>query len=285
MAQQVIKQSKIIQAKQHTLSYEDKTLVMGILNVTPDSFSDGGKFNQVDRALQHAKQLVEDGAHIIDIGGESTRPGAKLVSEQEELSRVIPVIEKISKEVDIPISIDTYKAAVADEALKAGATIINDVWGAKADDQMAHVAAKHQVPIILMHNRPERNYTHLIPDMIADLKESVQIVKRTGVRDDMIILDPGIGFAKNKVDNLTVMNELDTFCDLGYPVLLATSRKRFIGAVLDLPPNERKEGTGATICLGIQKGSAMVRVHDVKEMARMAKMMDAMLNKGGVYHR
>ncbi len=150
MTQQLIKQPKIIQAKHHTLSYEEKTLVMGILNVTPDSFSDGGKFNQIDKALAHATQLIEDGAHIIDIGGESTRPGAALVSEQEELSRVIPVIEKITKELDIPISIDTYKAHVADEAVKAGASIINDVWGAKADPQMAHVAAKHNVPIILM---------------------------------------------------------------------------------------------------------------------------------------
>ncbi|MFJ5966154.1 dihydropteroate synthase [Bacillus sp. NPDC093026] len=285
MTHPLIKQPKMIQAKHHNLSYEEKTLVMGILNVTPDSFSDGGKFNQIDKALAHAKQLMEDGAHIIDIGGESTRPGAALVSEQEELSRVIPVIEKITKELDVPISIDTYKAHVADEAVKAGVSIINDVWGAKADDQMAHVAAKHDVPIILMHNRPERNYTHLISDMIADLKESVQIVKQAGVRDEMIILDPGIGFAKNKVDNLMIMNELETFCHLGYPLLLATSRKRFIGAVLDLPPDERIEGTGATVCLGIQKGSAMVRVHDVKEIARMAKMMDAMLNKGGGYHR
>ncbi|MGP3740144.1 dihydropteroate synthase [Bacillus sp. 4A_MP2] len=285
MTQQLIKQPKIIQAKHHTLSYEEKTLVMGILNVTPDSFSDGGKFNQMDKALAHATQLIEDGAHIIDIGGESTRPGAALVSEQEELSRVIPVIEKITKELDIPISIDTYKAHVADEAVKAGASIINDVWGRKLILKWRMWQTKHNVPIILMHNRPERNYTHLISDMIADLKESVQIVKQAGVRDDMIILDPGVGFAKNKTDNLMVMNELEHFCHLGYPLLLATSRKRFIGAVLDLPPEERTEGTGATVCLGIQKGSAMVRVHDVKEIARMAKMMDAMLNKGGAYHR
>ncbi|ATH94011.1 dihydropteroate synthase [Bacillus glycinifermentans] len=285
MAPQTLARSKQLIAKHHTLSYEDKTLIMGILNVTPDSFSDGGKYNSIDRALIHAKQMIEDGAHIIDIGGESTRPGSVEVSADEELERVIPVIEKLVQEIDAPISIDTYKACVADEAIKAGASIINDVWGGKADPDMATVAASHDVPIILMHNRHERNYKNLIPDMISDLMECVNLAKAAGVPDHHIILDPGIGFAKTFKDNLAVMNQLEAFCNLGYPVLLGTSRKTFIGRVLDLPPEERAEGTGATVCLGIQKGCDIVRVHDVKQISRMAKMMDAMIDKGGAYHR
>ncbi|ASB63607.1 Dihydropteroate synthase [Bacillus velezensis] len=257
---------------------------MGILNVTPDSFSDGGKYDSTERALLRAVKMAEEGAHIIDIGGESTRPGASLVSADEEMSRVIPVIERITSELDIPLSIDTYKASVADEAVKAGASILNDIWGAKGDPDMASVAAAHGVPIILMHNRTERNYNDLIPDMLADLMESVKIAAEAGVTDENMILDPGIGFAKNYEDNLAVMNKLEVFSGLGYPLLLATSRKRFIGRVLDLPPEERAEGTGATVCLGVQKGCDIVRVHDVKEIARMTKMMDAMLNKGGAHY-
>ncbi|NPC90799.1 dihydropteroate synthase [Bacillus sp. WMMC1349] len=285
MTPQTLIRSKQLTAKHHTLSYEDQTLIMGILNVTPDSFSDGGKYNSIDRAVIHAKQLVKDGAHILDIGGESTRPGADKVSLDEELTRVIPIIEKLVQEIDVPISIDTYKAKVADEAIKAGAVIINDVWGAKADPQMASITAAHDVPIVLMHNRKERNYTNLIPDMISDLMESVSIAKTAGVKEHHIVIDPGIGFAKTYSDNLAVMKQLEAFCQLGYPVLLGTSRKTFIGRVLDLPPEERAEGTGATVCLGIQKGCDIVRVHDVKQISRMAKMMDAMMDKGGVYHR
>ncbi|UTL72836.1 dihydropteroate synthase [Bacillus halotolerans] len=284
MAQQTIDQTQVIHTKPSALSYREKTLVMGILNVTPDSFSDGGKYDSLDNALLHAKEMIDDGAHIIDIGGESTRPGAEYVSEDEEMSRVIPVIERITKDLAVPISVDTYKASVADEAVKAGASIINDIWGAKYDPKMASVAAEHNVPIVLMHNRKERNYNDLIPDMLSDLMESVKIAVEAGVEEKNIILDPGIGFAKDYHDNLAVMNKLEVFSGLGYPVLLATSRKRFIGRVLDLPPEERAEGTGATVCLGIQKGCDIVRVHDVKQIARMAKMMDAMLNKGGMHH-
>ncbi len=262
-----------------------KTLIMGILNATPDSFSDGGKYNQIEQAVLRAKELVEQGADIIDIGGESTRPGAKLVGVEEELERVIPVITALAKELSVPISIDTYKADVAKAAIAAGATIINDVWGAKADPDMAKVAAQHEVPIILMHNRKERNYQQLIPDMISDLYESITIVKLAGVKEENIVVDPGIGFAKTHEDNLEVLNALDQFSSLGYPILLGTSRKSFIGKVLDLPPEERMEGTGATVCLGIQKGCQIVRVHDVKEIARMAKMMDAILLRGGITHR
>lgn len=260
--------------------FAKKTMVMGIVNVTPDSFSDGGRFYDLDRAVEHAKQLVADGADIIDIGGESTRPGAEKVSLEEELRRVIPVVKAVAQEINVPISIDTYKAEVAKQAIEAGAHIINDVWGAKADEKMAEVAAFYDVPIILMHNRHDLQYRDLISDMISDLMESVAIVKRAGVKDENIILDPGIGFAKTLEHNLEIMRRLDEFAKLGYPLLLGTSRKRFIGHVLDLPVDERVEGTGATVCLGIAKGAHIVRVHDVLPIARMVKMMDAMLGKG-----
>ncbi|MDQ0233306.1 dihydropteroate synthase [Metabacillus malikii] len=268
---------QVLSCGKFTLDYSNKTLIMGILNITPDSFSDGGSYTDLNRAIEHAKKMVECGAHIIDIGGESTRPGFAPVSVEEELERVIPVISKLSNEIDVPISIDTYKAEVAKQAVEAGATIINDIWGAKADPEMAKVAAACNVPIILMHNRDNMNYTDLITDMVQDLMESVDIVKGAGVSDENIILDPGVGFAKTMDDNLTVMNHLNVFTSLGYPVLLGTSRKRFIGHVLDLPPQERVEGTGATVCLGIERGCQIVRVHDVLEISRMARMMDAML--------
>ncbi|TYS61805.1 dihydropteroate synthase [Sutcliffiella horikoshii] len=269
----------------YNLPLGERTLIMGILNATPDSFSDGGKYNEVERAVLRAEELVEQGADILDIGGESTRPGAEKVSLEMELERVIPVIQAISKEVQVPISIDTYKAEVARQAIQAGAHIINDVWGAKGDPDMPAVAAELQVPIILMQNRKERDYHQLIPDMISDLFESITLVKHAGVKDENIILDPGIGFAKTYEDNIKVMQKLEHFHTLGYPLLLGTSRKRFIGHVLDLPAEERMEGTGATVCLGIQKGCHIVRVHDVKEIARMAKMMDAMLYEGGLSYR
>ncbi|WP_416829608.1 dihydropteroate synthase [Ectobacillus polymachus] len=270
-----------IQCGPYELKITEGTVIMGILNVTPDSFSDGGNFNNEKSAIMHAQEMVEQGAHIIDIGGESTRPNAPVVTQEEELRRVLPMIKAISQSVHAPISIDTYKAEVAKQAIEAGAHIINDIWGAKADPKMAEVAAHYDVPIILMHNRENRNYRSLIADMIADLYESVKIAKAAGVRDENIILDPGIGFAKTPEQNLEVMRKLEQFTVLGYPLLLATSRKSFIGHVLDLPVNERVEGTGATVCLGISKGCDIVRVHDVLETARMAKMMDAMLGKGG----
>lgn len=268
-----------IQAKPYVLELNKRTHIMGILNVTPDSFSDGGKFRSVARAIDHAAQLIADGADLIDVGGESTRPGAIKVSADEELERVIPVIEALASRFDIPLSIDTYKANVARQALESGAHIINDVWGAKADAQMACVAAEFGVPIILMHNRQARNYTSLISDMLNDLQDSVQIALGAGVQQEQIILDPGIGFAKTWEDNLIVMRELHQFAALGYPLLLGTSRKSMIGRILDLPVDERVEGTIATVCLGISKGCQLVRVHDVKPVARAVKMMDAMLGK------
>jgi dihydropteroate synthase len=274
-----VRQEKI-QCGPFTLDFQQKTIIMGILNVTPDSFSDGGKFNEIEKAVEHAKEMVTNGADIIDIGGESTRPGFAAVSLEEELNRVIPIIEALSQHVQVPISIDTYKAEVAKQAIEAGAHIINDIWGAKADENMARVAAEHDVPIVLMHNRPERNYSLFIRDVINDLFESIEIVKRAGVKNENIILDPGIGFAKDYHENIQMMQNLDKLTAIGYPVLLGTSRKTMIGQALDLPVNERVEGTGATVCYGIQQGCQIIRVHDIKEMSRMAKMMDALMGKG-----
>ncbi|GAF17663.1 dihydropteroate synthase [Bacillus sp. JCM 19046] len=257
-----------------------RTKIMGILNVTPDSFSDGGKYNNLDRALQHVNKMVDLGADIIDVGGESTRPGYQPVSVDEELSRVVPIIEGISTRIDVPLSIDTFKAKTADAALTAGASIINDVWGAKADSQMAGVAVKYDAPIILMHNRDNMNYGSFIDDVIQDLNDSVSICLNSGVDKNKIWLDPGVGFAKSHEQNLQIMRELDQIVGLGMPVLLGTSRKSLIAKTLNLPVDERVEGTGATVCLGIAKGVSIVRVHDVKEMKRMAIMMDAMLERG-----
>lgn len=270
----------ILRTREKTFDLTKETLVMGILNVTPDSFSDGGQFDEVEVAIKQAKQMQQDGAHIIDVGGESTRPGHDPVTEQEELKRVLPIIRAVRQEVDIPISIDTYKSEVARQALEAGASIINDVWGAKRDPQMAQVAAAYQVPIILMHNREDRHYANLIEDMKKDLQESIDLAKDAGVRDENILLDPGVGFAKTPEQNVEVMGHLSEVVSLGYPVLLGTSRKSFIGQVLDLPVEERMEGTGATVCYGMTQGIDLVRVHDVKPIARMTKMMDKMLGKG-----
>ncbi|MFC7682281.1 dihydropteroate synthase [Paenibacillus sp. GCM10028914] len=254
------------------------TLIMGILNVTPDSFSDGGRYNETERAVKHALQLVAEGADIIDIGGESTRPGHEKVGLDEELSRVIPVIEAIHREAPhIPLSIDTYKAEVARQSIEAGAHIINDIWGFKEDPKMASVAAALDCPVILMHNRKNRDYTNLIEDVKSDLMESVNIALHAGVKHNRIILDPGIGFAKDYDENMKVMMSLDELVDLGYPVLLATSRKKFIRTALDLPVDDVVEGTAATVAYGIAQGCQIVRVHDVAQIKRTARMCDAML--------
>lgn len=260
------------------LKLGERTLIMGILNVTPDSFSDGGRYNEAERAVAHALEMVRDGADIIDIGGESTRPGHEPVSLDEELERVVPIVEAIHREAPhIPISVDTYKAEVARQSLAAGAHIINDIWGCKADPLMAEVAAEFQSPVILMHNRHDRDYRDLMQDVEADLLDSIEIARRAGVRDEQIILDPGIGFVKDYEENLRVMKELDRLMKLGYPLLLGTSRKRFIRTMLDLPVDELVMGTAATVALGIAQGCQIVRVHDVKEIKQLAKMCDAIV--------
>lgn len=261
------------------LNFEKETFVMGILNVTPDSFSDGGKFNSVEKAVAQAKKMVADGAKIIDVGGESTRPGYTRITDEEEINRVVPVIQALLKEVPAIISIDTYKSNVARAAIEAGAHMINDIWGAKADPEMAKVAAELNVPIILMHNRKNDQYENFFAEYMADMRESIGIVKAAGVRDEHIFLDPGIGFVKSLTESIETMQRLDELVALGYPVLLATSRKRMIGSILDLPVDERVEGTAATCAFGVQKGCHMMRVHDVKEVARTVKMMDALIGK------
>ena len=270
----------ILKTATKDLNLAERTHIMGILNVTPDSFSDGGSYTTIDKAVAQALQMVEDGADIIDIGGESTRPGHEPVSDEEEIARIVPVIKAIKEKIQVPISIDTFKATTAEAAIEAGADIINDIWGAKKDPNLAKVVAKHQVPIILMHNRMTETYDSLMEDMVQDLEESIAIVRAAGVLDQNIILDPGIGFAKSREDDLKVMNQLEQLTAMNYPVLLATSRKRMIGSVLDVPPIERDLGTGATTCLGITKGVHMVRVHNVKLNLDLVKMMDAMLGKG-----
>ncbi len=278
MAMQPIIYKRSYSLGEASFTLGERTLVMGILNVTPDSFSDGGRYTTVERALQHAREMVAEGADILDIGGESTRPGHEPVSEQEELERVIPVVEALHRELpQVPLSVDTYKAQVAREALKAGAHLINDVWGFKADARMAAVAAEFDCPVILMHNRPDRNYGDLLADVAADLQECVAIARQAGVREANIILDPGIGFAKDYTENLRVMRALDDLVALGYPLLLGTSRKRFIRTALDLPVDEVVLGTAATVALGIAQGCQIVRVHDVKEIKQTVQMCDAIV--------
>lgn len=259
-----------------------RTYVMGILNVTPDSFSDGGRFLDIERAVEHAKEMIAAGADIIDIGGESTRPGHTPVSADEELRRVVPVIEGIRRAVpDAVISVDTYKAAVADAAVSAGATMINDVWGLLHDPDIAGVAAKHQVPVVVMHNQEGTVYTDLIHDIIAALRRSIRTAVAAGLPPDLVIIDPGIGFGKTAVQNLEVMQHLAELQVLGRPILLGTSRKSTIGKVLGgLPVEERVEGTAATVALGIAHGADLVRVHDVKAMKRVVTMTDAIIRPG-----
>ena len=259
--------------------FENHTYIMGILNVTPDSFSDGGKWNSIDNALRHAERMAKDGAAMIDIGGESTRPGYTQISDAEEIERVVPIIERVRKEIDLPISIDTYKSAVADEALKAGASLVNDIWGFKYDDKIAAVTKKHNAACCLMHNRTNTDYGDFVADVISDLRESIDIALSSGIPADMIMTDPGVGFAKTYEQNLEITNHLDALHSLGCPVLLGTSRKSMIGLTLDLPPEERLEGTLATTALAVMKGALFVRVHDVKENYRVIKMMEAILGR------
>lgn len=271
--------TKIMRIGQKDFEIGKRTYIMGILNVTPDSFSDGGRYNSVERAVFHAKEMIDQGADIIDIGGESTRPGYSRISDEEEINRVVPIIKAIRKETDIPISVDSYKSKVIEASLIAGADMINDIWGLKKDPNMAVVAAKYNVTCLIMHNRDNTNYNNLIEDVLNDLKESVNIALQAGVKPENIITDPGIGFAKTYEQNLEVMNRLEVLTTLGYPLLLATSKKRMIGAALDLPADERVEGTVATTVIGIMKKCDFVRVHNVKENKRAALMADAIIRR------
>lgn len=257
------------------------TSIMGILNLTPDSFSDGGKFNHLEAALAHMRQLVEDGADIIDIGAESTRPyGSNLVSAEEETQRLLPVLKEVVKDCPLPISIDTYKASVAEEALQAGAHLLNDIWGLQGDPRMAEVAAAYHAPTVIMHNSHSADYeTDIMGEILCFLHNSIEIGLKAGMDFSQFIIDPGIGFAKTPAQNLVVMSRLEELKALGCPILLGTSRKRFIGEVLNVPVEDRVEGTGATVAVGIMKGTQILRVHDVKSIARVAKMTDHMMRR------
>ena len=258
---------------------EHHTYIMGILNVTPDSFSDGGKYNDLDKALLHAQELVRDGADILDVGGESTRPGHIQITEEEETERVVPVIERLKQEFDTPISIDTYKSSVAKAAVQAGAALVNDVWGLKYDAGMADVIAESQTACCLMHNREKAKYVNFLPEVLMDLQESVDIARKAGIAKDKIILDPGVGFGKTYEMNLEIIKELNRLKFLEYPILLGTSRKSVIGLTLDLPAGQREEGTLVTTVLGILSWCAFVRVHDVKGNKRAIQMTEAIMRE------
>lgn len=284
---------------------KNQVYVMGILNVTPDSFSDGGKWNSMDRALAHVEEMLAEGMDILDIGGESTRPGSDYsMPAEEELDRVIPYIEAVKTRFDVPISLDTYKSRVAEAGIAAGADMINDIWGLKWDARMAQVIADHDVACCLMHNRKraeqagnavwdkESNsaataqrdanpygYSNFLRDVASDLAQSVELARKAGIGEERIILDPGVGFAKSYEQNLRIINHLENLQDLGYPILLGTSRKSVVGLTLDLPVTERLEGTLVTTVMGLLKGCAFVRVHDVKENVRAIRMSQAILRE------
>jgi dihydropteroate synthase len=262
-----------------------RTHVMGVLNVTPDSFSDGGLFSGHDAAVDHARSMASQGADIIDIGGESTRPGAEPLTEEEELRRILPVIERVAAELAVPISVDTYKAPVARKALAAGASIVNDISGLRFSTDMARIVADHDASVVLMHIKGTPRdmqanpvYGDVIGEIMDYLEESAAIALKAGVGRDRILVDPGIGFGKTVQHNLEIIGRLDEFRTLGFPIVLGTSRKRFIGTVLNVPePKDRIEGTAATVALAIQRGAHIVRVHDVGYMAKVARMTDAIV--------
>lgn len=260
--------------------FKGHTYIMGILNVTPDSFSDGGKYSDIENALRHTDQMIKEGADIIDVGGESTRPGYTHISSEEETERVCPVIEKIKQNFDIPVSIDTYHHSTADAAIQSGANLINDIWGFRYDNgEMAAVAAKHNTAVCLMHNRKEAVYGDFFNDVINDLNESIAIALKAGISKDKIMTDPGIGFAKSFEQNLMLTNNVEILDKLGYPILLGTSRKSMIGLALDLPSDQRVEGTLVTTVLAAQKNCLFVRVHDVKENKRAITMTEKLMGK------
>lgn len=257
---------------------KNHTYIMGILNVTPDSFSDGGTHNTLDAALTHAEKMIAEGADIIDIGGESTRPGYIQISDEEEIDRVAPVIEGIKSRFDIPVSLDTYKSGVAKAGIKSGADLINDIWGLMYDENMGRVIAENEVACCLMHNRKERDYSNFSEDFVTDISKIIYTATKAGISEDRIILDPGIGFAKNTEENLWVLKNMDLLNHFNIPWLLGASRKSVIGNTLNLPVNERLEGTLATTAMAVNKGASFVRVHDCLANKRLIDMMEAIIN-------
>lgn len=262
----------------YNFDLENDPIIMGILNVTPDSFSDGGKWDNIDAALKHTEDMIRDGAKIIDVGGESTRPGYTLISDEEEISRVVPVIEKIKENFDVPISLDTYKTNVARAGVEAGADMINDVWGLKWKDRdMADLVAKSKAAVCIMHNKDNISYSNYVEDVLAELKESIDIAHKAGVNDSQIVVDPGVGFGKDYEQNLLIIKYVDRLKELGYPVLLGTSRKSVIGLTLDVDKDNRMAGTVATTVMGYERGCSIFRVHDVKENYEALMMAKAIL--------
>lgn len=258
---------------------KNHTYCMGILNVTPDSFSDGGKWRDMDRALFHVEEMLAEGMDILDIGGESTRPGYTLLSDEEEISRVVPVIEAVKERFDVPISLDTYKSEVAKAGISAGADLINDIWGLKYDENMAKVIAESGVACCLMHNKNEAVYTQFVKNVKEELRVSVRLAVGAGIAGDKIILDPGVGFGKTYQHNLEIMNHLEELQCFNLPILLGCSRKSVIGLTLDLPTDQRLEGTLVTTVFGVLKGCSFVRVHDIKENVRAIRMAEAILGR------
>ena len=260
-------------------NWGERTFIMGVVNITPDSFSGDGLGNDIDAALAQSRRFIQEGADIIDVGGESTRPESASISVDEELKRVIPLIEKLAKEETIPISIDTYRAKVARRALEAGAVMVNDVWGLRRDPKLAEVAAEWGVPLVIASNQREITYDEIVPEVVDYLKRGINLALDAGVAWENIIIDPGIGFGKTVEGNLELIRRLGELKVLGRPILLGTSRKSVIGLVLDLPVDQRLEGTAATIAVGIANGADMVRVHDVLQMVRVSKMTDAIVRR------
>lgn len=258
---------------------KNHTYIMGILNMTPDSFSDGGMHQKLEDALRHTERMLKEGADVIDIGGESTRPGYTQITEEEEAERILPVIEAVKKRFDVPVSVDTYKSGVAKKAAAAGADLINDIWGLKYDSRMAEVIAGAGCACCLMHNRQDMEYKDFMQDLISDLKETARLAKKAGIEESRIILDPGIGFAKTYEENLEAINHLEQLHSLGFPLLLGASRKSVAGIALKLPVSERLEGTLATTVFAVQKGAMFVRVHDIEANARVIKMTEAILGR------
>ena len=256
---------------------DKRTYIMGILNVTPDSFSDGGKHNQIDFAISQTERMIKEGADVIDVGGESTRPGYTKISDYEEIQRITPVIKEIKKRFDIPISVDTYKPEVARSALENGADMINDIWGLKYHTDMANIIQACNASCCLMHNRNNTDYKSFVDDVISDLRASIDIAYSAGISQNKILIDPGVGFAKSYEQNLEITNNLERLHALGMPVLLGASRKSMIGLALELPVEERLEGTLATTVLAVMKGCRFVRVHDIKENKRVITMTERIL--------
>ncbi len=276
----MLKKHKMMQIGNKQFDIGNHTYVMGILNVTPDSFSDGNQWNVLDKALYRVEEMLAEGMDILDIGGESTRPGYTQISAEEEIERVVPVIEAVKTRFDVPVSLDTYKADVARAGIVAGADMINDIWGLKYDKNMARAIAEGNVACCLMHNRKDADYQFLLADMKSDLRECLAIAEEAGISKEKLILDPGIGFGKSYADNMEVLRSLGTFREMGYPLLLGCSRKSVIGYALDLPVEERLEGTLVTTMLAVQQGYSFVRVHDIKENVRAIRMTEAVMQGG-----